>query len=100
MGSRTEVIVKPCRYGCGTLIHFENHNVSNNGRKIPLEGDNTPHDCPFSPYNKKRVQSMDSDLHDMEVIENAKSIFLNTLNRQLSDYVVVDLLIKEKEPKC
>jgi uncharacterized protein YutD len=92
MEHRTEVIVKYCRYGCGTSIHFEDGVVSSSGKKIPLETDNTPHNCPFSPYNEKKTLST----HDLEVIENVKKPFLNTLNRRLSDYVVIDFLIREK----
>ena len=72
-----------CRYGCGTLIHFEDNVISSNGRKVPLEGDNTPHNCPFSLYNQKKNCS--SNLNDLEVIENAKILFLNTLNRRRED---------------
>jgi hypothetical protein len=93
MEHRTEVIVKYCRYGCGTQIHFSENVVSGSGKKIPLEGDGVPHNCPFSPYNEKKT----SNLHDIELIDNVKKLFLNTLNRRLADYVVVDFLIKEKE---
>ena len=101
MEHRTEVIVKDCLYGCGALIHFEDHVVSSNGRKIPLEGDNTPHNCPFSPYNERKTQHSPaysfSGRDEIEAIENAKKIILNRLNRRLAEYVVVDFIICEKE---
>ena len=100
MEHRTEVIIKDCLYGCGALIHFEDHVVSSNGRKIPLEGDNTPHNCPFSPYNERKTQHnllSSSSIDEIELIENAKKIILNSLNRRLAEYVVVDFIICEKE---
>jgi hypothetical protein len=41
--------------GHGTLIHFEDNVISSNGRKVPLEDDNTPHNCPFGTYNQKKI---------------------------------------------
>jgi hypothetical protein len=75
MEHRPEVLVKDCRYGCGALIHFEDHVVSSNGRKIPLEGDNTPHNCPFSLYNERKSQhnlssSSSSRIDEIELIGN------------------------------
>jgi hypothetical protein len=99
MKHRTEVIAKDCRYGYGGLIHFEDHVVSSNGRKIPLEGYNTPHNCPFSPYSERTQHSpsfYSLGLDEIELIEKAKKIILNTLNRRLAEYVVVDFIICEK----
>ena len=41
-----------CNNNCGTEIHFSDNAISKTGKKIPLEGDNTPHNCPMSKYYK------------------------------------------------
>ncbi len=38
-----------CRNGCQTLIKFDNSRISPNGKKIPLNLDDTIHDCPKRP---------------------------------------------------
>lgn len=43
----------PCNKGCGILIHFDEQHVSQYGKKIPLEDDGEPHQCPNSLYNKE-----------------------------------------------
>ena len=35
-----------CRYGCQTAIKFDNNRIGPNGRKIPLNTDGSPHQCP------------------------------------------------------
>ena len=42
-----------CNKGCGVLIHFDDSHVSQSGKKIPLEDDGEPHQCPNSQYNKE-----------------------------------------------
>jgi hypothetical protein len=69
-----------------------NNIVSANSRKIPLEGDGTPHDCPFSPYN----ESKSSNLNDIELIEYVKKLFLSTLNRRLQNHTVIDFVVQGK----
>ena len=46
-----------CRNGCQTLIKFDNSRISPNGKKIPLNLDDTIHDCPKRPssYNKGTI---------------------------------------------
>jgi hypothetical protein len=47
-----------CKYGCQTAIKFDNDRISANGRKIPLNKDDTPHRCPkrTSSYNKRTIR--------------------------------------------
>jgi hypothetical protein len=35
-----------CKYGCQTAIKFDNSRIITNGRKIPLNLDDTLHSCP------------------------------------------------------
>lgn len=35
-----------CRNGCGTNLNFEDSIRSESGKKIPLEDDGNPHNCP------------------------------------------------------
>ena len=42
-----------CNKGCGVLIHFDEQHVSQSGKKIPLEDDGEPHQCPNSTYSKE-----------------------------------------------
>lgn len=46
-----------CNSGCGTEIHFDDDVISKNGKKIPLEGDNRPHNCPKSKWYKPKFKS-------------------------------------------
>jgi hypothetical protein len=41
-----------CKYECGAPIKFDVNRVSPKGKKIPLNLDDTPHDCPKRPYNR------------------------------------------------
>ena len=44
----------PCKYGCGTSIRFDPNSLSEISRKmIPLNLDNTPHNCPNRSYKGK-----------------------------------------------
>jgi hypothetical protein len=43
-----------CNKGCGILIHFDDSHVSQSGKKIPLEDDNEPHQCPNSNYQQQQ----------------------------------------------
>jgi hypothetical protein len=45
-----------CNRGCGTTIHFDDYHVSKTGKKIPLEEDGEPHQCPNSDYQKEQGQ--------------------------------------------
>jgi hypothetical protein len=51
-----------CKFGCGTSIKFDDRKVSRIGKKIPLNLDGSPHDCPSSPFNKtKQRQQIDNN---------------------------------------
>jgi hypothetical protein len=52
-----------CFKGCGTLIHFDDYHVSKSGKKIPLESNGDPHQCPNSDFNQGRPRQ---DLGDRE----------------------------------
>ena len=44
-----------CQFGCGTELIWDKNRKSDSGKMIPLEqSTNEPHNCPNSPYNKKR----------------------------------------------
>ena len=43
-----------CKFGCQIPIKFDNSRVSAKGKKIPLNVDGSPHDCPSSPFNKAK----------------------------------------------
>lgn len=43
-----------CNKGCGTTIHFDDRHLSQSGKKIPLEEDGEPHQCPNSDYSKNK----------------------------------------------
>ena len=45
-----------CRYECGQPITFQDNVISKNGRKIPLQENGLPHDCPNSPFRKRQQQ--------------------------------------------
>ena len=48
-------------YYCEQAIKFDPKKRSDSGKAIPLNMDGTPHDCPESPYNKrKREQEKDA----------------------------------------
>jgi hypothetical protein len=42
----------PCFRGCGTMIHFDEANVSASGKKIPMESSGENHQCPNNDYKK------------------------------------------------
>lgn len=46
-----------CNNNCGIEIHFDSTILSKNGKCIPLDGDNRPHNCPNNPYRKKQHHS-------------------------------------------
>jgi hypothetical protein len=43
-----------CRNDCGARIIFSENAISKNGRKISLQENGLPHNCPNSYFNKKR----------------------------------------------
>lgn len=46
-----------CKFGCQTAIKFHSSQISVTGKKIPLNQDGTPHNCPLRPFNKlKQIQ--------------------------------------------
>lgn len=45
-----------CRNDCGARITFSNNAISRNGRKIPLQENGLPHNCPKSPFIRKRQE--------------------------------------------
>jgi hypothetical protein len=44
-----------CKYGCQTAIKFDNNRTGPKGRKIPLNKDGTPHDCPKRTSSYERT---------------------------------------------
>lgn len=50
-----------CKYECGQLVAFQDNVVSKNGRKIPLQENGLPHNCPNSYFNKRRQELHNSD---------------------------------------
>jgi hypothetical protein len=51
-----------CNRGCGTTIHFDDYHVSKTGKKIPLEEDGEPHQCPNSDYQKDKDKGKTQDI--------------------------------------
>lgn len=45
-----------CKYECGQLVTFQDNVVSKNRRKIPLQENRLPHDCPNNPFRKRQQQ--------------------------------------------
>lgn len=45
-----------CKYECGQLVTFQDNVISKNGRKIPLQENGLPHDCPNSLFRKRQQQ--------------------------------------------
>jgi hypothetical protein len=41
-------------YGCSAPIYFDKNIRSKNGKHIPLNLDDTNHDCPNSKFNKNK----------------------------------------------
>ena len=45
-----------CQYGCGKELIWDKSRRSDSGKMIPIEkATNEPHNCPNSPYAKKRA---------------------------------------------
>jgi hypothetical protein len=59
-----------CRYGCGVRITFSNNTISKNGRKIPLEENGLPHNCPNSYFNKRRRELRECNNRFIKETEN------------------------------
>ena len=56
MSSLSQAKGKPCNRNCGTLIHWDDKHVSPSGKKIPLEENGEPHQCPNKlPYDRNNV---------------------------------------------
>jgi hypothetical protein len=49
-----------CRNDCGARITFSNNAISRNGRKIPLQENGLPHNCPKSRFHRERHESQAS----------------------------------------
>jgi hypothetical protein len=43
-----------CRNECGARITFNDYAISKNGKKIPLQENGLPHNCPNSYFNKRQ----------------------------------------------
>jgi hypothetical protein len=59
-----------CRNDCGARITFSNNAISRNGRKIPLQENGFPHNCPKSSYNRR--QELQENTQSVERIENSE----------------------------
>ena len=72
-----------CKYGCGTRIRFNPNLLSEISQKlIPLNMDNSPHNCPNRPYKKdsKRICRYCNQtiiFHDDVTAPSGKKIPLN-----------------------
>jgi hypothetical protein len=51
----------PCK-SCGEPIHLDDEVLSESGKRIPLEGDGRPHNCPNSEYNIKHRNDVNSSI--------------------------------------
>jgi hypothetical protein len=88
-----------CRY-CGNPIVFDDNILSKTGRHKPLnEWNHQVHDCPFSPYNKARVASIDRretrKEQEFQTISQLKDEIANT-NMRLTEYEL-QLIVRRKE---
>ena len=50
-----------CRNDCGAEITFRNNAISKYGKKIPIQENGLPHNCPNSYFHKKRRELQESN---------------------------------------
>lgn len=62
-----------CRNDCGLRITFSNNAISKNGKKIPLQENGLPHNCPNSYFNKRRRELQENNNRFLKETEKTTS---------------------------
>jgi hypothetical protein len=88
-----------CGNNCGAKITFSDNVTSKSGRKIPLQENGLPHDCPYSSYNKAKATAVEKRevrrKPEFQIIEDLKNK-VAAINNGLEHYGV-KLIVNFKE---
>jgi hypothetical protein len=98
-----------CRNNCGAKITFSDNANAKSGKKIPLQENGLPHDCPKNPYNQYKIKNINLNLEqkvtaaqkqviqkidEYKLVEDFRSQIANA-NTKLSEYHL-ELVVKGK----
>jgi hypothetical protein len=73
-----------CKNNCGAKITFSDNAISKSGKKIPLQENGLPHDCPKKPYNQYKFKNINLKLEEKATAAKKQAI------QEIDEYKLVE----------